>query len=209
MTTMTLWIMRHAESTANTEQTIVSTPGPRALHHVGLTEHGRAQAADSAHHATQHHGITANTHIITSDFARTLETAHIVSAIWGAPAPITDIRLRERNFGTLDESPASGYEQVWRADASHGRIPLPAGVESVASVAERVSQVLRDFWNITHPADCPDPDLVLIAHGDVLQILQAVFTGRPAEEHRSLPHLGNAEIRCLGVCPAPLSPGRR
>ncbi|WP_144935296.1 histidine phosphatase family protein [Rothia kristinae] len=43
----------------------------------------------------------------------------------------------------------------------------------------------------------PGADVVLVAHGDVLQITQAWTAGRPPAEHRSLPHLGNAELRRL------------
>ena len=41
--------------------------------------------------------------------------------------------------------------------------------------------------------------VVLVAHGDVLQILQTAFSAEiePAA-HRSLPHLPNAELRSLG-----------
>ncbi len=43
----------------------------------------------------------------------------------------------------------------------------------------------------------PGADVVLVAHGDVLQITQAWTAGPPPAEHRSLPHLGKAELRRL------------
>jgi len=43
---------------------------------------------------------------------------------------------------------------------------------------------------------------VLVAHGDTLQILQTAFAAEidfDARKHRSLPHLGNAEVREMRV----------
>jgi len=42
---------------------------------------------------------------------------------------------------------------------------------------------------------------LLIAHGDILQILQTVFYGLPAARHRELPHLETAEVRLLEIIP--------
>ena len=38
---------------------------------------------------------------------------------------------------------------------------------------------------------------VVVAHGDVLQILQTHFVRVPPAMHRSLPHLDKAEVRWL------------
>jgi hypothetical protein len=42
-----------------------------------------------------------------------------------------------------------------------------------------------------------DTILLLVSHGDALQILQTAFAGRDASEHRQLQHLQTAEIRPL------------
>ena len=39
--------------------------------------------------------------------------------------------------------------------------------------------------------------VLLVAHGDVLQILQSGFAGRDPREHRSLAHLPTATLRAL------------
>lgn len=39
--------------------------------------------------------------------------------------------------------------------------------------------------------------VVLVSHGDALQLLQCLLAGRPLEQHRSLPHLENCGIRAL------------
>ena len=49
-------------------------------------------------------------------------------------------------------------------------------------------------------------DVVLVAHGDVLQIALALGAGRDPHDHREVPHLGNAELRELGPGRA-LAPG--
>lgn len=44
----------------------------------------------------------------------------------------------------------------------------------------------------------PGPSaVVLVSHGDALQLLQCLLAGRPLEQHRSLPHLENCGIRAL------------
>ena len=61
------------------------------------------------------------------------------------------------------------------------------------TAAARTRSLVREFAQL-HPG----ADVVLVAHGDVLQITQAWTAGRPPPaEHRSLPHLGNAELRRL------------
>jgi broad specificity phosphatase PhoE len=39
--------------------------------------------------------------------------------------------------------------------------------------------------------------VVLVSHGDVLQILQTAFEGLDPSKHRSIPHLPTAELRQL------------
>jgi probable phosphoglycerate mutase len=42
-----------------------------------------------------------------------------------------------------------------------------------------------------------DTSLLLVSHGDALQILQTAFAGRDASAHRQLQHLQTAKIRPL------------
>jgi hypothetical protein len=49
--------------------------------------------------------------------------------------------------------------------------------------------------------------VILVAHGDVLQILQTAFEGVDPREHRSLPHLPNAELRWLNAPPSASAAG--
>lgn len=185
-----LWVLRHGESTANVEGLIVSAPGPRALTEVGLTPRGRTQARAAAEVGAAQ-GLGSETVVITSDFARALQTAEEFAAALGAASPRIDQRLRERSFGRHDEGPASAYDQVWAVDRDRGT-PQDE-VEPVAAVAARVLAVLAEADDLA--GDAP---VVLVAHGDVLQIALTLAAGADPHDHRGQPHLGNAELRLLG-----------
>ena len=184
-------MLRHGESTANVEGLIVSWPGPRALAEVGLTARGREQANEAARQGLAQ-GLGPETIVLTSDFARALQTAEVFAAGIGADAPRVDPRLRERDFGAYDEGPADAYEAIWAIDRRRGQ--QRHEVEPVASVARRVLAVLHraDEFAATAP-------VVLVAHGDVLQIALAIGAGIDPWNHREVPHLGNAELRRLGA----------
>lgn len=184
------WILRHGQSRANAEHLIISRPGPRALEWAALTELGR----DQARRAAAEEVLGPQAVLVSSDYARALQTAQIVAAAWGAPEPQTDTRLRERDFGSLEEGPDTAYGTVWAADQGQGE--LPEGVETAAQVAARTQALVQDLR-----AQYPGRQIVLVAHGDVLQITQAWFSGRPPQEHRALPHLDNAQLRRLGYAP--------
>lgn len=185
-----VWVLRHGESTANVEGRIVSLPGPRALTHVGLTDLGRRQARATARGALER-GLGATTTVVSSDFARALQTAEEFAHGIGAAAPRLDERLRERGFGAHDEGPSSAYDLVWSVDRERGT--HDDGVEQVAAVAERVDQALRAADALA--ADAP---VVLVAHGDILQIALAIGAVMDPHDHRDVPHLGNAELRRIG-----------
>lgn len=185
-----LWVLRHGQSTANVEGRIVSLVGPRALTEVGLTDLGREQARQAGRDARESGLLGPDTLVITSDFARAAQTAQIFAEEIGAALPVVDERLRERGFGDFDEGPDTAYPQVWEQDLSHDEPDW--NVESVASVAERVSAAIEDADQ--HRGD---RDAVLVAHGDILQIALIISAGRAAREHRDQVHLGNAELRPL------------
>lgn len=185
-----IWVLRHGESTANVDGVIVSMPGPRALTEVGLTPRGREQARDAARSARAQ-GLDTDTLVVSSDFARALQTAEEFAGVLGARPPRCDPRLRERRFGLHDEGPASAYDQVWEADRARGE--QSEGVELVEDVAARVGQLLTGI-----DESAPGVPVVLVAHGDVLQIALAVGAEADPHDHREVPHLGNAGMRRLG-----------
>jgi broad specificity phosphatase PhoE len=68
-------------------------------------------------------------------------------------------------------------------------------VVSVAHVAHRVSAMIVDL-EAQHSQRL---NVILVSHGDTLQILQSCFAGVSPAQHRSLPHLHNCEVRELKI----------
>ncbi|CAE8610241.1 unnamed protein product, partial [Polarella glacialis] len=193
--------LRHGVSKANVAKLIISDPkvGTRRF---GLTAAGRTAAAKSAKAFAAK--ATRRTLIVSSDFTRTRETARVFAGTLRAlpvkgdsrrrccPVRISPL-LRERLFGTLEGGPNSRYEEVWAVDR---RDPgaRPFGAESAKAVVRRTAGLVARL-----DRDLPDDgsDVVLVSHGDALQLLQTAFQGIDASKHRSLPHLDPAELREL------------
>ena len=135
--------------------------------------------------------------IVSSDLLRAVETAEtvrktLVEASMAVPDVILDKRLRERDFGGWDGTSDENYHKVWKDDAvdsSHTN----HGVESVDHVMRRSTACVED-WNARLPVNTT---VVLVAHGDVLQILQTAFLKRDGRKHRSVEHLETAQLRPL------------
>lgn len=179
-------VMRHGQSKANVAGVIVSSIEADRAGDYGLTGAGREQARAAARGC----GLPADTVICSSDFARARETAQIVRACLGAPEVTIAKELRERSFGVFDGTPVASYEVVWAADeAGAGHAP---GVEPAAAVLERAAGLVADLERRYRGRD-----ILLVSHGDTLQILQAGFAGLDPAAHRRLPHLATAEIRRL------------
>ncbi len=180
-------VMRHGQSLANTAGIIVSH-AENGLNDYGLSDKGRNQVVTSINTCE----LPATTRIFSSDFKRASETAEIAHQRLKCPQPVEyDVRLRERYFGDLELGSDDQYPAVWDFDqcsADHRQF----GVESAASVIQRAHAVLLDCERNFNTETC-----LLIAHGDILQILQTIFYGLPPNHHRQLPHLDTAEVREL------------
>lgn len=184
--------MRHGESLANRDGVIASAP-ERGVGGFGLTERGRRQTRRAARNAA---GLGSDTRIISSDFKRALETARIVhrelrAGVGLRPHPA----LRERFFGELEGGSADNYRRVWEADLRNPH-HTDQGVESASAVMARVTRLVADL-----DAEYREQTFLLVAHGDVLQLLQTAMNRKPATEHRALTHLENAEIRLFELAP--------
>jgi len=186
------FVMRHGHSLANAQGIIVSHP-QNGCSGFGLSEQGCDQIEQSLQRASM---LDGGTIILCSDFKRARETAEIAHSLLGCATPIVvESRLRERNFGDFELTSDSGYEDVWRQDKTN---PDGAwrGVESANRVMLRVTSLIREI------DECyADAKILLVSHGDALQILQAAFARRAATDHRQLEHLHTAEIRRLYLSP--------
>ncbi|KAL7453404.1 hypothetical protein ACHAWC_005082 [Mediolabrus comicus] len=134
---------------------------------------------------------------------------------------VLETKLRERYFGVLNGGPDTKYQSVWDIDCTdpdHEEY----GVESANSVLERTTRLICDLDDMLsssattsttssssssstlendHEGDGKKKKkwkVILVAHGDVLQILQTGFLlHEDASKHRSLDHLETATIRKL------------
>jgi probable phosphoglycerate mutase len=180
--------MRHGHSLGNQQGIIVSHP-QHGCAGFGLSEQGKEQVQASLQMDSL---LDSSTMIVSSDFNRALESAAIARQALNCRSPIeNDIRLRERNFGELELGPDSAYQAVWQHDEQDPDSDYRA-VESVNQVMTRVTELIVDLER-----RFVDTCLLLVSHGDALQILQTAFAGREASTHRQLQHLQTAEIRCL------------
>ena len=186
-------VMRHAQSKANAAGVIVSRIENDRQGDYGLTEDGRRQALAAA----QGCDLPADTVIYSSDFARARQTALLVRAYLGAPEVVIAEALRERCFGNWEGSPVANYARVWAADETDPGHP-GGSVEPAAAVLDRATAFIVRLER-RHSGR----DILLVSHGDTLQILQAGFAGVDPSRHRSLPHLATAEIRQLRLSQGP------
>ena len=192
-------VMRHGQSKANEAGVIVSRIETDRGGDWGLSELGRRQALAAAEQC----GLPAEDMVIrSSDFSRARETAQIVRACLGAAEVNLTEALRERCFGDLEGTPVANYARVWAGDGSAGDHGGD-GVEPAAAVLDRATALVADLER-----RYSGRDILLVSHGDTLQILQAGFLRMAPSMHRRLPHLGTAEIRelRLGEEPSPARP---
>lgn len=180
------WVMRHGRSLANRAGIIVSAPAT-GVSEWGLIPEGREQVR----RALDGHSFRPSTIIRSSDFLRARETAEIVAEVIGAKGYSTSSRLRERYFGFWERTSDANYEKVWAADESDGEGNV-SGVEEPKSVLARMVAEVQDIEE-NHEGEA----VILISHGDALQILLTSVAGVDPRDHRRVPHLETAEIRAL------------
>lgn len=178
-------LMRHGHSQANERGLIISDPR-HGLSDYGLSRVGEDQLARliEGWHWPQ------PSRIVHSDFLRTTQTAARVGERF-AVIPQPEPGLRERHFGDFEANPASRYEQIWALDASdpgHSQ----HGIEPVVAVAKRMRAVIGSL-----EASLNGETILLVSHGDPLQILLTALEGRPLSHHRDRPGLAPASVILL------------
>lgn len=178
-------LMRHGHSQANQQGLIISSP-ERGLAGFGLSPRGREQLD----------GVLADWRwatpgrILHSDFRRTTETAEHIARHFGLRLE-AEPRLRERHFGAFEGEGDHRYAEVWARDA---RDPAHrhAGVEAVAEVAARMTGLIADLER-----RLAGETILLVGHGDPLQILLTALEGRTLSRHRERAPLAPASITVL------------
>lgn len=178
-------LMRHGESDANVSGVIVSDP-KIGCERFGLTDRGSKQIIASVKGFTGE----AITQIVCSDFLRTLQTAQLVANTLNLPQPEQEVGLRERFFGKWEGMSAEHYENIWQRDEMDKH--SDDGVERPQEVAQRGLMVLKRLEQ-----QYQGEVILLVSHGDMLQILSTLIAGISPHKHRSLPHHQTGEIKYL------------
>lgn len=181
------YLMRHGESLANRRGLIVSAP-ENAMHNYGLTTKGAEQVLQTALNTR----LDRSTIIVSSDFQRAAETADIVHSVIDCENDIiAEQRLRERSFGDWELQDYKHYESIWAQDQSNPT-QMKGNVETVQHTLERALSAIEDL-----ETQYIDKNILLVSHGDVLQILLAHYHNINTRFHRSLSGIRNADIRSL------------
>ena len=195
------YVVRHGESTANVEGIISSSPALSPSTH-GLTALGRSQAVAAASSLLPLLSPHCVLSLHSSPYLRALQTAQLIRDRLRVREQVeVHDELRERGFGRWNGGSVDSYAKVWQRDAEDDGHE-EGGVESVRSVMLRASR-----WVLQREAEEGGGEqqrcVLIVSHGDVLQILQCWFEGRPGSEHRRIPHLRNAELRQLTLASPP------
>jgi len=163
-----LWLVRHGESTWNVAGL---AQGHNDL--AELTDRGLTQASDAAR-PFRDRPIRA---IYASDLRRARQTAAAFAAVLGLPVT-TDTRLRERSLGVLEGLPTAADNSIATGlDANRVTDPdaRPSGGESVRDLYRRAAEFV-DELAVTLDDDAAG-DVVVVAHGGTVRVLQAYLNG--------------------------------
>jgi len=166
--------VRHGETAWNVDARI------QGQLDIGLNDTGRWQARRVGE-ALASEEITA---VYSSDLGRAHQTAQSISEVKGVPV-IPNEGLRERSFGIFEGKTFDEIHETW-PDHAHNwrkRIPEwqpPDGGESLLELRERVTRTMREL-----AARHPGEQIVVVAHGGVLDALYRVATGQEVNSPRT------------------------
>ncbi len=132
--------------------------------------------------------------IYASDLLRAWQTAQAIASVAGCPLS-AHVGLRERGFGEFEGRTYAEIEAIWPEMSLQWRKRepewAPPGGESLATMRARVLQTVN-----TLAAQHLGGQIVLVAHGGVMDILYRLATGQELQAPRAW-QLGNAAINRL------------
>lgn len=108
-------------------------------------------------------------------------------------APIKNLELRERWYGQFDMTNDDNYNICWADDAAapdHGE-HSQYDIESPSSVCDRATRFIVDEIE----SKMEGKTVILVAHGDICQIMLTAFKGTDAWRHREMEHVDTAHWR--------------
>ena len=203
----TYFAVRHGHAVNNLEQLISSAPSVGTKIHP-LTELGEEQAEVSSRllcaaleTATERRGKSFTAiQAFTSDFTRAKQTADIClesianmevsGSVVGKLDAVIKTELRERWFGTLDNTVVTNYNMVWPQDMQDARVGVYE-CESVEQVVSRLDALLSSV-----EAEYEDAAIVFFSHADTVQILQTWLSGADVRTFSQF-RFKNGEVREL------------
>lgn len=186
------FIIRHGESEANVAGILLSHPKDGIIG-FGLSKKGKKQVKDSIRKNKKNKLLNSDVIIYSSDFLRARETAEIARKLLGIKKINFHKKLRERYFGKLDKTALTNITEAWKHDEINPN-HKNKGIESPNNVLKRTLAVINQLEKKYN-----DKKILLVSHGDVLQILHTYFLKKPVSQHRKISHLETAEIRELKV----------
>ncbi len=177
--------VRHGETSWNVEARI------QGQLDIGLNENGKWQA-QRVGEALSSEEVCA---LYTSDLARAHQTALSIAQATGVQA-VPEQGLRERSFGLFEGKTFDEIQETWPDHAHNWRKRMPEwqppqGGESLLQLRERVTRTLQEL-----AARHPGEQIVVVAHGGVLDALYRVATGQEVNSPRTW-ELPNAAINRL------------
>lgn len=197
-----LWLVRHAESRGNVaraaayaakaeEMDIPDTDDRVPLSDLGRVQAGRLGAWFAARPAQERpQGL------VSSPYARAVETARLLSARAGIEAPLAlDERFRDREQGILDRLTWFGIERRYPQEAARRRAMgkfwyRPPGGESWADVATRVRSALADMR-----LDLAGRRVLVVAHDVPILLVRYALDGlEPGEAVAMSGSLANCSL---------------
>jgi len=188
----TYYALRHGQSMANIEKILSSDPKISTQTH-GLSTIGKQQVQQSILDFMKNYSNKKiPIFIYTSDYLRALESSKILYHNllvnkYNVKPVIMETKLRERGFGTYHGACDDILREIWSHDEKDTKLET---VESVTSVQTRTSELILELEG--NNAECI---YFLVAHGDVLQILQTWFERMNGKYHRQLNHFETGCIR--------------
>ena len=166
--------IRHGETAWNAESRI------QGQRDVGLNENGRRQARRVGE-ALAGEEIKA---VYSSDLGRAHETAQPIAEVAGIDV-IPNEGLRERCFGMFEGRTFDEIHQAWPEHAQNWRRRIPEwqppeGGESLIELRARVRKTMEEL-----AARHPGEQIVVVAHGGVLDTLYRIATGQEVNSPRT------------------------
>jgi 2,3-bisphosphoglycerate-dependent phosphoglycerate mutase len=159
---------------------------------IPLNETGQWQAQRLARALATSDPIHA---IYSSDLLRAHDTARAIAESTGAPLA-THPGLRERGFGIFEGKTYVEIETTWPDESQRWRQRdphwAPLGGESLTQVRERIQRTLHEL-----AARHPGEQIVLVAHGGVMDQLYRAATGQDLQAPRTWTLTNTAVNRLL------------